>query len=149
MHAEAEVCRNPERQVRIRISGRVEPVGILEHGGVAVGGGVDHRHLVAGADGLPSQFGIDHCRAAEVVERVRPTEDLLHGSGDPARVGSERCELVGVVKQGQGPRREHRAGGVVACSDELNEKASEVDIGHQVAVELLAEQHIGEIPLGT
>ena len=54
--------------------------------------------LVAGADGLSSQFGIDHCRAAEVVERVRPTEDLLHGSGDPARVGSERCELVRVVE---------------------------------------------------
>ena len=52
-----------------------------------------------------------------------------------------------MLQQRQRARRQHRAGRVVASGNELNEESGEVDIAHQVAVELVAEQHVGEVAL--
>ena len=121
---------------------------VVEHGLVAVGRRVVHRHLVAGRDRHVVQHGVGGGGAPEVVERVGPPQDLLDRAGDERRVGAQLGELVGVVEQREQPRRQHRLGGVVAGGDELHEEAAEVEVGHRPAAEVALQDQRGEVFAG-
>ena len=77
----------------------VEAVRIREHVLVAVGRRVDHRQLLARPDVLPAHDGVGGGGASEVVERVRPAQDLLDRRRNERGILLQPPHLLGVLHE--------------------------------------------------
>ena len=73
--------------------------GSVEHVLVAVGGRVDHPELLAPLDLLAADDGVGRRGPPEVVQRVRPAQDLLDRRRDERSIGSQRLELLGMLQR--------------------------------------------------
>jgi len=103
---EAEVRPGPtEPDMVVGRSAHVEHVGVGELRRVAVGGPVEHRHLVARAHRVAAEHGVDGKRAAHEDHRGSPPHDLLDGRRcDAVEVGEPDLALLGMLgEQVQGP----------------------------------------------
>src|SRR3546814_8088913 len=75
-----------------------DPVGILEHGLVAIGREIPQRQLVALADFLPLDLIILRRGAAHMRERSLPADDLLRRIGDQIGIALQLRALVGKLR---------------------------------------------------
>ena len=105
VRAEAVVhAAGPEGHVLVRVAADVEAHRLLEDGLVAVARDEPGRDLVAGADLLAGELGVDRGGAAEVVHRGGPAQHLLGRSlAQLVEAGSQALALVGVLAQRDRP----------------------------------------------
>jgi len=96
--------------VAVRRARDVEAVRLRELRLVEVAGGVPDRNLVPGLDRLPVHLVRARGRAAEVMHRMPPAEQLVGGGRSQLRVGNEPCALLGVLEQRKQAEAERVAG---------------------------------------
>ena len=71
----------------------VEPVGILEHGVVAIGRAETQRERGAGREGLTGDLDVPGRPAGHELDRRLPPQRFLDGRRDQGAVGAHLVEL--------------------------------------------------------
>ena len=105
---QAEVRADAERDVGVRVPQQVQPMRIIEHRGIAVGGAEPDHDLVARPDLLVAQRGVAGGGASELLNGRHVAQQLVDGRREVLGVlGHPRPQVV--LVQG-----EHRAGHGVA-----------------------------------
>ena len=116
-----------------------------ELGLIAVGGGVDQEHRVAGRDGGAAQLGVRHGGAQERGDRGGPAQDLLDRGGDQRGVGREPIELVGMLGEGDERAGDGVPRGLVAGHEELDQEHAQLVVRQGLAVLLVGRQHRDDV----
>src|SRR5690606_36016094 len=132
-----------EADLRVGVAADVEDLGVLEDGGVAVGGAVEDDDLVVFLDVLAAEHLVAGGGAAEEVDGGDPADDLVGGRGGEGGVGDEAGPLVGVFEEGEHAARGRVAGGLVAGDDEEEDEEVELVLGERLAV-LVGLQEFGD-----
>lgn len=91
----------PERQVALRLTSHVEPIGVGEPGRVAIGGREHQVHQLSLTDRLAADRQILSRLPIHELDRPVVAEELLDSVGNQRRLLEQQTELVGVAQQSQ------------------------------------------------
>ena len=118
-----------EGLVGVRRAVDEERVWVVEDVGVAVGGRVPHRRLVARGNRLVTELDGGGGGAAEVVDRRLPAQHLLDRRRHQSRIPDQAIQCVGVAEQREEPVRRRGTSGLVARDDQEHEEQRELQVG--------------------
>ena len=106
-----------EGDVRVGVARDVEAMRSGEDALVAIGGGVEQQHLVAGADALAAQLEVAGRGAVHVLDRRHPAQHLLGRGRHAVRFVDQAAALLGVLQQRVHAAADHVASGLVAADE--------------------------------
>ena len=125
-----------ERQVRIGVALDVEAIRVGEDPLVAVGGRVDHHHLVALRDPLAGDAGRPSGRTPKLDGGRRVTQHLLDRARQQRQVGHELLPLIVVLGEQRDAGGDESARGLVAGDHQQLEEAIQVAVAEALSVDL-------------
>ena len=148
-------------QMLARVAPDIEPVGVIEEAGIAIGSTDQCQDFLAGVDGFSTDLGFGQRRAISGDERAFEPQCLIdRGCRAIARIGHQRCPLLPVLRKGENAIAQHVGGGFKACTEQtygnghellvreciflsagLDERGSKVVLGiyHPISKELFEE----------
>ena len=138
-----------EGKMPIRLTADVEPVGIGELRGIAIGGADADMDISAGFHCYPAENGIALGAAIAKLVRTLRAQELLDGRIDEFRVRAQIGERLGMADQEIDAVADEICCGLVAGIQEENAVVDEFELakpfaGRRVRVELAAADQRGE-----
>ena len=113
MRAQAEVGTEAKSEVPGRLARDVVTVGVRKATGVPVRRHEERHHDLSSGNLHPTDFDVPRRQTRERRDDARIAERLLHGVGQQAEIGSELCELIGVIQQRTDHSRDQIGRGLV------------------------------------
>ncbi len=146
--ADAVVMPVPERQVAVLAPRDVEPVGIVELFGIAVGGGEqDHRLLSLRDVDVTDRDVLQRHAARELHGRVI-AQQLLDGAAGEERVGAQQLELLEVAQQGERAVADQVHGRFVPGDEEQDAGREQLGLAQLVAGFLRRDERAEQVVTG-
>ena len=145
--ARALVRAVSESEVRVRVTVRPERLGVVEQLRVAVGGGQDERHPLAGPDRPAADLDIVRRRAGEALVGCVEPKQLLDDGGEVSRLLPQGCLQLGVARQVQDCAPDQRRRRDVGRNQQLPEAARDELVVERLAVDPRREQRARRIEL--
>ena len=135
----------PEGQVRVGLAGDVQPVGLVEHGRVAVGRADGQRDEQAGRQRAVGQRDGRRAEAVVQLQRALEAQQFLHRAAQQFGLLLQALQLVGVAQQRVQAVADQVGGGLVAGVEQEDAVVQQLVLAELTLVVAAQQpgQHVG------